>query len=81
MNTQDALIATVKLTGVPIVLTSVLIAVCFSVMVLSQFSLTSYFGVFTSAAILLALITDLLLLPAILMAFYHKKQRFEGVQV
>lgn len=81
MNTQDALIATVKLTGVPIVLTSVLIAVCFSVMVLSQFSPTSYFGVFTSAAILLALITDLLLLPAILMAFYHKKQRFEGVQV
>lgn len=71
---QDALIATIKLTGVAIFLTSILISVSFSVMMLSEFTPTKDFGLFTTLAILFALIADLFLLPAILLVLYDKKQ-------
>lgn len=72
---QGALITTIRFTGLAICLTSVLIAAGFSVMMLSQFVPTADFGLFTTSAILLALVTDLFLLPAILVGLYVKKQQ------
>lgn len=72
-SVQDALIVTIRLTGLAIFLTSMIIAAGFSVMMLSQFIPTADFGLFTTAAILLAMLADLLLLPAILMMLYGKK--------
>jgi len=71
---QKALTATIQSTGIAIFLTSILIAASFSVMMLSHFSPTANFGLFTSAAILLALVVDLFLLPAILMLVYGKQK-------
>ncbi len=76
---QDALITTIKTTGLAIFLTSVLIAASFSVMILSQFIPTVDFGLFTASSILLATIIDLFLLPAILMVLYGNKQKWAGV--
>jgi predicted RND superfamily exporter protein len=74
LDVQQALIETIQSTGIAIILTSILIAASFSVMMLSHFTPTSNFGLFTSAAILLALVTDLFLLPAILMLVYGKQK-------
>lgn len=73
VSVQEALIVTIRLTGLAIFLTSMIIAAGFSVMMLSQFIPTADFGLFTTSAILLAMLADLLLLPAILMVLYGNK--------
>lgn len=74
VDVRQALIITIQSTGIAIILTSLLIAASFSVMTLSHFSPTSNFGLFTSAAILLAMAADLFLLPAILILVYGKQK-------
>lgn len=73
MDVRQALISTIQSTGIAIILTSILIATSFSVMMTSDFTPTSNFGLFTSAAILLAMVVDLFLLPAIMIAIYERK--------
>ncbi len=70
---QESLKKTIELTGLAIFITSMIIAASFSIMMLSQFVPTVDFGLFTTAAVLLAMLADILLLPAMLMKF-HKKQ-------
>lgn len=70
INIENSLIGTIKFTGLAILLTSVLTAAGFSVMMLSQFIPTADFGLLTSGALLLALLVDMFLLPAILMVSY-----------
>lgn len=74
LSVQDALVVTIRLTGLAIFLTTMIIAAGFSVMMLSQFIPTKDFGIFTTSAILLAMLADLLLLPAILMVLYGNKK-------
>lgn len=69
---QMCLKRTIELKGLVIIVTSMIIAAGFSVMMLSQFVPTVNFGLFTTAAVLLAMLADILLLPAILIAFYKK---------
>lgn len=65
----DAVRHTMEKTGIAIVLTTLLIIGGFLVMVLSDFTPTADFGLFTSMTVLLALLCDLLALPAILTLF------------
>jgi len=55
--------------GVAILNTSITIVFGFSILVLSNFIPTIYFGIFTGIAMLLAMISVLTLLPALLLAF------------
>ncbi|MCP5245544.1 MAG: MMPL family transporter [Burkholderiales bacterium] len=66
---QTSLKKTIESKGLAIVITSVIVAAGFSIMMLSQFIPTVNFGVFTTAAVLLAMLADILLLPAILILF------------
>ena len=54
--------------GVAILNTSITIVFGFSILVLSKFIPTIYFGVFTGLAMLLAMISVLTLLPSLLLA-------------
>jgi predicted RND superfamily exporter protein len=56
-------------TGIALVLTSLLLVGGFAVMVLSDFTPTADFGLFTSVTVLLALLTDLLFLPSLLSVY------------
>ncbi len=60
--------------GVAILNTSITIVFGFSILVLSNFIPTIYFGIFTGIAMLLAMISVLTLLPALLLVF----QPFKG---
>lgn len=60
---------TLQSTGVALVLTSVLLIGGFSVMTLSDFMPTANFGLYTGLMVLMALISDLVLLPALLCAY------------
>ena len=60
--------------GVAILNTSITIVFGFSILVLSNFIPTIYFGIFTGVAMLLAMISVLTLLPALLLVF----QPFKG---
>jgi len=55
--------------GVAILNTSITIIFGFSILVLSNFIPTIYFGIFTGIAMLLAMISVLTLLPALLQVF------------
>ena len=60
--------------GIAILNTSITIVFGFSILVMSNFIPTFYFGVFTGIAMLLAMISVLTLLPALLLIFkpFHK---------
>ena len=55
--------------GVAILNTSITIIFGFSILVLSKFLPTIYFGIFTGLAMLFAMISVLTLLPALLLVF------------
>tara|TARA_R110001592_G_scaffold43362_1_gene140534 strand:- start:14671 stop:15459 length:789 start_codon:yes stop_codon:yes gene_type:complete len=61
MNLQDAVMKTVRDTGKPIVVTSVVLFFGFSVMILSQSVPLQYFGLLTGLSMLFAIIGDLVL--------------------
>ena len=52
--------------GRPIVITSIVLAAAFSIMVFGNFTPNINFGMISAVIILLALIADLILLPAVL---------------
>ena len=74
ISVQTCLKKTIELKGLAIVITSIIVAAGFSIMMFSQFIPTVNFGVFTTAAVLLAMLADVLLLPAILIEFNKKLQ-------
>ena len=55
--------------GVAILNTSITIVFGFSILILSNFIPTIYFGVFTGIAMLLAMVSVLTLLPSLLLVF------------
>ena len=61
--------------GVAILNTSITIVFGFSILVLSNFVPTIYFGIFTGIAMLLAMISVLTLLPALLLVFQPFKSK------
>lgn len=68
-SADNALSATFRHTGMAIVFTSVIIAAGFAVFGFSDFLPSVYFGVLTAAAMLMALFTNVTILPALLSRF------------
>ncbi len=60
--------------GRAIIVTSVILASGFSVLVFGSFAPSMYFGVVTAAVILIALVADLVLLPAALLVLRKGRQ-------
>jgi len=71
-TTQDAIKYAFETVGMALVGTSFIIACGFLMLGLSTFRVTAYMGLLTSVAIICALITDFLLLPALLMTIDKK---------
>lgn len=62
----------------PVVYTTIAIAVGFGVLALSNFSVTRNLGLVTSGVVVLCLLADLTLLPALLAALERKPERLNG---
>ncbi|MGF1680090.1 efflux RND transporter permease subunit [Photobacterium minamisatsumaniensis] len=65
-NEQEAIVAAVKETGVAIIGTTLVLSVGFFVLATSSFKMNADMGLMTAITIVIALIIDLLLLPALL---------------
>ncbi len=65
-NFEDSLAYVMQYAGLAMVLTTVVLSSAFIVFRLSQFMLNANFGLITAIALLIALLVDLLLLPALL---------------
>ncbi|SNY54871.1 hypothetical protein SAMN06297280_2756 [Arsukibacterium tuosuense] len=79
-SADNALSATFTHTGMAIVFTSVIIAAGFAVFAFSDFLPSVYFGILTAAAMLMALLTDLTILPALLNRFVKSSSDGHGQQ-
>ncbi len=75
---RDAVRATLEEVGRPILITSVVLALGLSVLTLSVFEPHFWFGIFCALAVLLALLADLVLLPAVLFIFKPRIARPGG---
>ena len=71
-DTRTSIINSHASIGVAMFYTSVIIMVGFSVLVLSNFIPTIYFGLLTMLAMLMAVLSDLFLLPVLLLLFNSK---------
>ncbi len=74
-DTPDAIRYAFQTVGTAILGTSFIIAAGFAMLGLSTFRVTSYMGLLTSLAIVCALITDFLLLPALLLILDKDKKQ------
>jgi len=74
LNAEDAVRYAFNNVGLALLVTSVVLVAGFMIMAQSHFYLNSSMGLLTSAVIMLALIIDLTLLPALLMKFSSSKR-------
>ncbi len=65
-ETHDAMIHSMNIVGTPIILTSLVLAVMFSVLCFSKFQVMSNLGFLQSATMLVCLICNLVLLPSVI---------------
>ncbi len=63
---EDAMEQSMHQTGRPIVITSVVLAIGFSILLLASFTPNIYFGLVSAIIVLLAVVADLVILPAAL---------------
>ena len=70
---EKAIEASMLGSGRAIIVTSLILAAGFSVLVLGSFAPSMYFGVVTAAVILIALVADLIVLPAALLVLRRKQ--------
>ncbi len=78
-NTRHAVINSHRSIGSALYFTSVTVIVGFSMLTLSNFVPTIYFGILTALAMVLALLANLTLLPALLLKFSSDKQGVQDV--
>ncbi|WP_258097597.1 efflux RND transporter permease subunit [Marinoscillum pacificum] len=72
-STKDKLLTTYKSAGKAIILTTLIIVSGFSLFILSSFGATYYLGLFMTISLMIALLTDLTLLPLLLTLFKTKE--------
>jgi len=77
MARPDAIRYAFETVGVPIVATTIILASGFALLTLSSFKLNDEMGTLTAIAIVVALIVDFLLLPAILIIGYRQPETME----
>ncbi len=75
LSKQDAIRYAFKTVGAAMVITTVILTVGFSVLATSTFLINSQMGLLTALAIVLALIVDFLLLPALLLIGAQKQEQ------
>jgi hypothetical protein len=78
-NMKDALTYVMQYAGNAIIFTTIILSLAFSVFVFSDFLPNYMFGVVTASALIIAVIADLLMLPAVLSMVdtYKRKRRRE----
>ncbi len=69
MDTRSALIETYRKIGKPIVITSIVLFLGFLTLVIGSMMPMKVFGIFTAFSILTAVVSDLVLLPALILVF------------
>ena len=69
MDVQESLMKTFRDVGKPIVITSLVLFMGFFILILGSIKPTQAFGVLTAMAMLFAVMSDLIILPALLMIF------------
>lgn len=74
LNVQEAIEETFSVVGSSILLTSVALAMGFSIMMASGFSINQHIGLLTAVVVVFALLSDMLFLPAILRTFRGRSQ-------
>jgi predicted RND superfamily exporter protein len=77
MVRPDAIRYAFETVGLPIIATTVILASGFALLAASSFKLNNEMGTLTAIAIIVALIVDFLLLPAILMIGYRQPESME----
>ena len=73
VSTVFALVQSYYKTGRAIIVTTVILCAQFFLLAFSEFVPTSHFGLLTAMGLLMALLFDLLLLPALIILFYQKR--------
>jgi len=68
-----ALKSTFLSTGKAMIITTLIISAGFASLVFSDFKSTHYIGLMISSTLIIALLADLILLPILIAAYYHKK--------
>lgn len=71
ISLNEAIELTLKRTGSSLIITSIILCASFSVFIFADFMPNFNFGVFSAFVLMVALITDLLLLPAVLKRWHH----------
>jgi len=80
-NMQDSLTYVMQYAGNAIIFTTVILSLAFSIFVFSDFLPNYMFGVVTASALIIAVIADLLMLPAILsMVDDYKRKKKNRIQ-
>lgn len=74
-NVENTVKATIQETGISIIYTSLILAAGFIVFLVSQFDGTKALGYLTALTLLLAMVTNLTLLPAMLVWFDKQKKK------
>jgi predicted RND superfamily exporter protein len=77
MNRPDAIRYAFETVGAPIIATTIILAAGFTLLTASSFKLNDEMGLLTALAIVVALIVDFLLLPALLMFGYRHPETLE----
>jgi predicted RND superfamily exporter protein len=77
MARPDAIRYAFETVGAPIIATTIILAAGFALLTASSFKLNDEMGLLTALAIVVALIVDFLLLPAILMIGYRQPETME----
>lgn len=72
-NLEEAMIETLKIAGSPMIASSLIVSIGFTALLLADFRPLIYFGGLTIVAIFVALVCDLVWLPALLRLLMQKK--------
>ena len=73
---QETLDEVLHYAGKAILFTTVVLSLAFAVFAFSTFTPNQNFGIVTATALVIALVTDLLLLPALLSVFDNKDNKY-----
>jgi len=76
LNFHDALTYTIQYAGLAIIFTTIVLSLAFSIFSLSQFMPNVNFGIITATALIIAVIVDLVMLPAMLSRYDGKDKSF-----
>ncbi|QOP42172.1 efflux RND transporter permease subunit [Sulfurimonas marina] len=76
MDFLGALAYTIEFAGLAIVFTTIVLSLAFAIFSLSQFMPNVNFGIITAIALVIAVVVDLVMLPAILSRYDGKKRSF-----